>query len=1154
MFRALRIVLAAGLILGGPGTGWTQTVARALPAGGQVFALPVSAASPALGGLSTPFPLPAPVLTKSAAPMTVAAPLTLPSAAVASPLAGVERHPIVDLVNKLQAQGIALPETADGPVDAAKLRQAAAALPEGGVRESLLRLAGVAAAPPGLARQFALHQLFENGVLPAVPMKDPAPRAWFWERVAKSGLVPAPIRRIADERAKSQAPKPQPASADNYKVKIERLRWVPDAAMLEQAKQLPAIDKQIVGQDLALEALRFGLRMEGNGHNVIVTGPDGSGRQTAVKRVLQDVAPGMPTPKDLVSVTNFENKERPLVLEVPSGFGPALEKGVAAVLKALQQALPATLNGGRAAAEKKQIHDEFMAQNSEREAQFKAAVAELRLADGKFGVAAEPQRGEEGRVALMIAPTFEGKMVPIGSEKELIDAGRFTQAEWDKARAELQAVGRQILTQYVHLAEQTQQEFLASRAEMAKIDAAAASEVVSAIGGELRTLAVVPAKHEDAAHAALDQRAKQLLAEYKQTNGSRQIGPFFAVIRMAQTQMGPMPVPQLNLDGQPITKEALMEMLQSGRLSPEEWKRLQGEIKQFAMDYSRGLAQLSQQLEAEHQAIHANDPAPTESEQETLGWIDQLLAKIASSYEEFLPQEEPQGGNPLARMLAARKSGPSEAFRVKVLSTNEAGTGAPVIFEHSPTFENLMGSLVDSERVMMVPGAGMMKADSAGGPELKAGSFIRANGGFLVLDLMDVLREPGAWQALMRAVRTGQAEIAEGGVSGVLLGRSEKRYPVKAKVKVVLIGSPALKAMLAENDPDFAAHFKAESQFESAMDIAVESLAGYVQFIRKQSADTTSSILNLTHDAIVEVLQYGSRLAGSNEKLSTKFKPVLDLLAEASYWAREAGRTTVTGQDVSTAIKKRWDFEGRMRRRMQESYWKDVFHVQTEGTAIGQINALTVYGGEFGVPTRATVVVEAGKNGVTGLDRNAGWAGSSYVKGLETLKSFTAYEFGQDKPLPFDIRVSKEQLYGGIDGDSSTSTNIYASLSALSRVPIKQTIAITGSSDQFGNVQAIGGVNQKIEGFFDVLTAKLKAAGKELDGTHGVIIPATNIPDLNLRQDVVDAIKAGKFHVWGVTDVRQGIEILTGTAYPEIKRLIEERADAVRKGKKTGAE
>ncbi len=1151
MTRALRVLMAAGLILVGPGgTGWAQIVARSVPAGAQVLVLPTATIAPLRSALSNPFPLPAPALTTPVAPQTVFKALSLPMAA-ATPLAGIERHPVLQLVDKLQQSGIALPESADGVQDAAKLRQAAEALPPGGARDSLLRLAGVAATPPGLARQFALDQLFENGVLPAVPQNDAAPRAWFWERLARSPLMPAPIRRLADERAKSQAPKPQPASPDNYKVRVDRLRWTPDAAMLEQAERLPAIDKQIVGQDLALEALRFGLRMEGNGHNVIVTGPDGSGRETAVKRVLQDVAPKMQTPKDLVSVTNFAEKEKPLVLELPAGAGPALEKGLGELLKTLTQALPATLSGGRAAAAKKQIHDAFQAQAGEREAQFKAALAQVRLAGGRFGLTAEPQQDQEGRVALMVAPTFEGKTVAVGSEKELIAANRFTQAEWDQALAELQGgLVRQVHAQYVNLAEQTAQEHAAAHAEMSKVDATAATEVVETLGGELRSLARAQAPHDDARHAELDKRAKQLMLEFKQTNGSRQIGPFFAVIRMAQTQMGPMPMPQLNKDGQPLTRETLQALIESGEIPADEWKRIQVEIKQFAVEYGRGLAALAQQLEAEHQALHAGDPAPTESEQTALRWVDELLSRLAASHEAFMPRQEAEGGHPMARMMA-QKQDPTEGFRVKVLATNEPGAGAPVVIERSPTFENLMGSVVESQRVMMVPGAGMMKADSAGGPELKAGSFIRANGGFLVLDLMDVLREPGAWQALMRAVRTGQAEIAEGGIKGVLMGRSEERFPVKAKVKVVLIGSPALKALLAENDPDFAAHFKAESQFESAMDIAVESLAGYVQFIRKQGADAASGVLTLTHDAIVEVLQFGSRLSGSNEKLSTKFKPVLDLLAEATYWAREAGRATVTGEDVATAIKKRWDFEGRMRRRMQEGYWKDVFHVQTEGAAIGQINALTVYGGEFGVPTRATVVVEAGKNGVTGLDRNAGWAGHSYVKGLETLKSFTAYEFGQDKPLPFDIRVSKEQLYGGIDGDSSTSTNIYASLSALSRTPIKQTIAITGSADQFGNVQAIGGVNQKIEGFFDVLTAKLKAAGKELDGSHGVIIPATNIPDLMLRRDVVDAIKAGKFHVWGVTDVRQGIEILTGVAYPEIKRLIEKRSDAVRKGKKT---
>ncbi|MBI4345423.1 MAG: AAA family ATPase [Elusimicrobia bacterium] len=1157
MTTVLRVFLAAALLLGPAPSAWAQRIAiPSAVAGVRVLALPATPVAPLDIGNATlrnPFPLSAPVARVMApvAASPIAVDLALPRTAAAglASAGSVERHPVLEVLNTLQRAGVALPEALDGPADAARLRQAAEALPPGGARDSILKLADAAATPPGLARQFALDQLFENGVRPAVPTAAPMPSLGFWDRLARFPLLPAPVRRLAEERASAKAPKPEPASPDAYKVRADRLRWVPDAGLLEQAQNLPKIEKEIVGQDLGLEALRWGLRMEGKGHNVILTGPDGAGRETAVRHILAEVAPKLATPNDLVSVTNFENQEQPLVLEVPAGNGPALEKGLSELFNGLRQTLPLALNTGPAAAQKKAIHDAYEQQAAARETEFKEAIGQTRLAGGRFGLYVQPQQDGEGRASLAIAPTFQGQPVPKGAEKEHIQQSHFTQQEWDQAQAELQQVAQQVMTHYVRLAEQTAHEHAAAHQQMSKIDDAAALEVVSALGSGLRSLVSTPAPHDDARHAELDKRAKQLMEEYRRTNGSRQIGPFLAVIRMAQTPMGTLPMPQLNKDGQPVTQELLEGMLASGELTPESWGRLQQEIKAFAGEYRKGLARLAQQLAVEHQALHANDPAPTAAERRADEWVRELLSRVAAAREGFLPQRE-EGGHPLAKMMAARRTDPTEAFRVKTLATNAPGGGAPVIFERTPTFENLMGSVQDSQRVMMVPGAGMVKADSEGGPMLKAGSFIRANGGFLVLDLMDVLREPGAWQALMRAVRTGQAEIAEGGVSGVLLGRSEKRYAVQAKVKVVLIGSPALKMMLAEHDPDFKSHFKAEAQFESAMDITLESVAGTIQFLRRLAADATSGVLELTRDAIVEVLQYSARKSGSNEKLSARFKPILDLVAEATYWAKEAGRAQVTGADVATAIRKRWDFEGRMRRRMQEGYWKDVFHIQTEGAAVGQINALTVYGGEFGVPTRATVVVEAGKNGVTGLDRNAGWSGPSYIKGLETLKSFLAHEFGQEKPLPFEVRVSKEQLYGGIDGDSSTSTNIYATLSALSKTPIKQAIAITGSSDQFGNVQAIGGVNQKIEGYFDVLTAKLKAAGKELDGSHGVIIPATNIPELMLRQDIVDAIKAGKFNVWGVTDVRQGIEILTGVAYPEIKRRIDERADAVRKGRK----
>ncbi|MCX5787552.1 MAG: AAA family ATPase [Elusimicrobia bacterium] len=1166
--RILPIFLAASLLLSGPaGTGWAQTVGAAAhgaasavgisaAAGAQVVALPQASVLPlapvALPGalpLANPFPLSAPQTAPAASAQTAEALATaLPQAAALAP--AVERHPVIDLINRLQQAGVALPETIDSPADAAKLRAAAEALPAGGMRDTLVRLAVAVETPQGPARQVALDNIFENGVPPAAAAPQ-AVKPGLWERLAQSKLVPASLKRYAAARAEERRPKAQPVPADAYKVKTDRLRWTPDAAMLDQAAALPAPAKEVVGQDLALEALEFGLKMSGDGHNVIITGPDGSGRETATRRMLERIAPSMDTPPDLVAVTNLKQKEQPLVLELPAGTAASFKAGLNGLLSAFKKGLPALLGSGEAAAKKHEIRDAFQEAAAGAEAKFQEQVSQVKLANGKFGVMAKPQEDGEGHVTLVIAPTFNGEPLAKGDEKAKIEAGAFTAAEWEQAMKELPGVAQQVSQQYMQLARMIAAAGAQAQGAIVAIDAKTAAAAVHQLGAPLKALARPEAAHDDARHAELQKRAKLLMQEFEKTHGSKQVGPFLVVIRMAQTKEGTQPVPSLSKDGKPVGRETLMGMIFSGEMSEADWEKIQSEIETFVTEYRDGLKKLTEQLEKEHGALHAGDPPPTAAQAKASAYVDMLLADIAKNYQAFLPQRE-EGGNPLAALMAAKKGDPAEAYVVSVLAANQPGSGAPVIFERSPSFENLFGSVEGDGRVLMMPGAGMVKADAPGGPELKSGSYVKANGGFLVLNLMDVLREQGTWAALMRAVRAGQAEIAEGGAMGALVGANAKRHPVQAKVKVVLIGSTSLKMLLAEHDPDFARHFKAASQFESSMNMAVENIAGYLHFMRSMAETSTAGVLSMTRDAMVEVLQYAAKLAGSNEKLTARFRPLLDLMTEATYWARQAGHSEVTGSDVAAAIQKKLDFEGSARRHMQEMYSKDIFHIQTEGTAVGQTNALTVYG-DFGLPTRATVTVKAGGSGVTALDDKAGLAGPFYKQGVAVLESFLDHVFAKERGLPFEVRVKKEQLYSQIDGDSSTSTNIYATLSALSGVPIKQSIAMTGSADQFGNVQPIGGVNYKIEGFYDIITAKLKAAGKSLDGTQGVIIPATNVPDLMLRADIAQAVKDGKFQLWAVTHVSQGIEILTGEAYSEIVRKIQLRADKVRGGGKSGA-
>ena len=989
------------------------------------------------------------------------------------------------------------------------------------MRDTLVRLAGVIETPAGAARQTALDQLYENGVAPAVPAVLTS-KPTLWDRVASSRLAPAPLKRYAAARAEALRVKAQPSSPDAYKVKADRLRWAPDAGLMDKAAGVPAPADEIVGQDLALQALEFGLKMPGDGHNVIITGPAGSGRSTATRRILERIAPAMETPHALVAVTNLEQKDQPLILQLPAGNAPKFKAALEGLVSGLKEGLPTALNSGQAAEKKKAIADQFQTAAGRAQQQFQALVAKITLANGRFGVMAKPQRDAEGRVKLVIAPTFNGEPINQGQEKTKIESGAFTAQEWEQAMKELPGVAQELGQKYMQLAQAIGGAGAQAQAAISAIDAEAAGQAVQKLGAPLKTL-TDPAAHDDARHAEWQKRSKLLMREFEQTHGSKQIGPFLVMIRSVPSEAGEMPQPSLSKDGKPVTQETLMGMLYSGEMSEEDWNKIQGEIETFLTEYRDGFNKVKSQIEKDR-ALHAGDPQPTPAQAKTRAYVEALLLKLTGNYEAFLPQEKEGSGNPLAGLMAAKQDDPAKAYQVSVLASNDPDSGAPVIFERSPSFENLFGAVADDGRVLMLPGAGMVKTEAPGGPALKSGSFIKANGGFLVLNVMDVLREQGAWAALMRAVRTGQAEIAEGGMMGAMVGANAKRHAVPAKVKVVLIGSPSLKAILQEQDPDFAAHFKASAQFESAMDAAVETIAGAMRFMRKMAETSTAGALSLTRDAMVEVLQYSAGLAGSNERLTAKFTSLFDLMAEASYWAREAGRKEVGADDVAAAIRKKQDFEGSLRRHMQQGYAKDVFHIQTEGTAVGQTNALTVYG-DFGLPTRVTPF---------------------YSQGVEVLESFLDYLFAQKRGLPFEVRLKKEQMYSQIDGDSSTSTNIYAALSALSGVPIKQSIAITGSADQFGNVQAIGGVNLKIEGFYDVMVAKLKAAGKELDGTQGIIVPATNVPDLMLRADVAQAIRDGKFQLWAVSHVGQGIEILTGEAYSEIVRNIMLRAEKVR--------
>jgi Lon-like ATP-dependent protease len=554
-----------------------------------------------------------------------------------------------------------------------------------------------------------------------------------------------------------------------------------------------------------------------------------------------------------------------------------------------------------------------------------------------------------------------------------------------------------------------------------------------------------------------------------------------------------------------------------------DWQLTQREASKAAEPFIEKFKAMQKQLQAEVQEIRKKTPPPTKAQLEAVAYTQALLQDMAAAFPLFLAQGQ-QGAPDV-----------SEKYLVSVLADNGKTKGAPVIFEKNPSFKKLFGWADDNAKTLMVPGAGMVMQAGIGGPTLNSGSYLKANGGYLVLDLMDVLREPNVYPALSRMIRTGQAEVSGGSPMAMLQGASGETYQVPAEVKVVLIASPMLRMMLEHYDEDFASLFKAVAEFQSSLEIGADTLAYYVRSMKRMIESSAGKMIDLTRGAIAAALEFAARMAESNTKISTRFGPIRDLLREATYFARQAGHPQITREDVEQTVFERAARRGGLRDRVHAYYNKGIFALQIEGEAVGQINGLAVMG-DFGVPMRITVRTSANGGGPTfvSADQRAGTTGSSFNKALEVLEGFFEGLFGQKRPIPARFRISFEQSYDGIDGDSATQTQIYAALSSLAEVPIRQGISITGSADQFGNVQAIGGVNHKIEGYFDVVAAKLKSQGKEMTGEQGVIIPETNVRDLALRPDIVEAVKAGKFRIWAVRHVSQGVEILTGMPYSEV--------------------
>jgi ATP-dependent Lon protease len=455
------------------------------------------------------------------------------------------------------------------------------------------------------------------------------------------------------------------------------------------------------------------------------------------------------------------------------------------------------------------------------------------------------------------------------------------------------------------------------------------------------------------------------------------------------------------------------------------------------------------------------------------------------------------------------------AYRVNLLVDNSDLKGAPVIMETNPNYMNLFGSIE-----FTYPRSGIGITDFT---KIKAGSFLKANGGHLVINALDALVEPGVWATLKRTLRNQIFEI-QNYLSIYFFSSSRlKPEPIKADVKVVMIGDTSIYNLLYFLDEDFKKIFKIKAEFDSVMIRDNDAIGNYVRFVKKISDE--DGLLTMDKSGIAALIEYATRIAGRQKKMSTRFHVIADVIREASYWAGKSGKEIIDREAVETAVHERFERVSLVEDKIQEMIEEGTILIDTEGAVVGQVNGLSVYDmGQFmfGKPTRITARTAMGRAGVINIEREADLSGPTHNKGVLILSGYLRGKYASKKPFSLSASIAFEQSYGGVDGDSASSTEVYALLSSLSGLPLRQDIAVTGSLNQKGEIQPIGGVNEKIEGFFDVCRAK------GLTGTQGVIIPRQNVPNLMLRADVVEAVREGRFHIYPVGAVDEGIEILTG--------------------------
>lgn len=494
-------------------------------------------------------------------------------------------------------------------------------------------------------------------------------------------------------------------------------------------------------------------------------------------------------------------------------------------------------------------------------------------------------------------------------------------------------------------------------------------------------------------------------------------------------------------------------------------------------------------------------------------YLNEVETHIIEHLDDFKEQERQTPAMPFLPFMPPREE--LLDYEVNVVVDNSSTTGAPVVVESSPTYLNLFGTI---ERV--VDRAGRLVTNFT---RIKAGSLLRAQGGYLIFNLEDALTEPAVWKMLKRTLKSSRIEMETYEPFAMFSTSGLKPEPIQVQVKVLVTGSPSLYHLIYSMDEEFRDIFKVHADFRRTMELAPQHVTVYAQWIAQICR--TEGLPHFDRSALERTVEFGARKAGDRQKVSASHAEIADLAREAVYWARKEQATLVSAHHVQKTIEERVFRSNRIEEEIHALITQGTILVDIDGHKVGQVNGLSVLQlGEhsFGQPSRVTASVAMGQAGIVNIERESRLSGPIHDKGLLILSGYLRNRYGQDKPLTVSASLCFEQSYSGVEGDSASSTELYALLSRLTELPIRQDLAVTGSVNQWGEVQAIGGANEKIEGFFDICRVR------GLTGQQGVMIPAANVRNLILRPDVIEAVERGQFHIYPIRTIDDGIALLTG--------------------------